>query len=248
MWDDFNINSSPDEFENKLICNAWVATAILGASAVGAAATAYSANKASQAQQNAANTAAQTSLSMYNTTRGDLSPYRDIGATAGSDLTNRLTELTSPIVMDQATLEKTPGYQFNLTQGLKAVQNSAAARGLGASGAALKGASTFATGLADSTYQQQFANAQQNQANAYNRLKGLVDLGENAAAQTGNAGTAAANTAANAQIGAGNAAAAGYNATGQAIAGAANNIGGYYAYKGLYGNSTDPTAGKGIGQ
>jgi hypothetical protein len=223
---------------------AWVATAIIGGSLIGAGATAYSASKAADAQTNAAQTAANTSLSMYNTTRGDLAPYRQIGQTASDQLTSRLSDLTSPITMDESTLRNTPGYQFNLTQGLKAAQNSAAARGLGTSGAALKGASTFATGLADSTYQNQFNNAVTNQTNAYNRLKGLVDTGENAAAQTGSAGTAAANTAAGAQIGAGNAQAAGYNAIGSSIAGVANNIGGYAAYKGLYsGGSSGPSAG-----
>ena len=111
-----------------------------------AASTAFGASKAAEAQTNAANQAQQTALSMYNTTRGDLSPYRQIGNVAAGDLTNRLGELTAPIMMDQATLEKTPGYQFNLYQGEKAVQNSAAARGLGESGAALKGAATLATG------------------------------------------------------------------------------------------------------
>src|SRR5882757_7410351 len=217
---------------------AWVATAIIGGSLIGAGATAYSASKASEAQTNAANTAANTSLSMYNTTRGDLSPYRQIGQTASDQLTSRLSDLTAPITMDQATLEKTPGYQFNLTQGQRAVTNSAAARGLGSSGAALKGAATFATGLADSTYQNQFNNAQTNQANAYNRLKALVDTGENASAQTGTAGTAAANTAAGAQRGAGNAQAAAANATGSAISNTANGIGGYLAYKGLYGGGS----------
>ena len=221
---------------------AFVATAIIGAGVVGAATTAYAANKAASAQTSAANTAAQTSLNMYNTTRGDLSPFRNIGGVAADQLTNRLTDLTSPIVMDQAALEQTPGYQFNKTQGLKAVQNSAAARGLGASGAALKGAATFATGLADNTYQNQFANAVTNQTNAYNRLKGLVDTGENAAAQTGVAGTAAANTAASAQIGAGNAQAAGINAIGTGVNNLTNNIAGYAMYRGLYGNNS-PTAG-----
>src|ERR1051326_7373007 len=163
---------------------AWVATAIVGSAVIGGVATAYGANKAADAQTQAAQTAANTSLGMYNQTRSDLSPFRDIGTTAAGDLQKRLADLTSPIVMDQATLEKTPGYQFNLTQGLKATQNSAAARGLGSSGAALKGAAMFATGLADNTYQNQFNNAVTNQANAYNRLKALVDTGENAAAQT----------------------------------------------------------------
>lgn len=215
----------------------FVATAILGGAALTGLSTAYAASQASKAQVSAANTASNTALGMYNTTRNDLSPYRDIGGVASNDLTSRLGELTSPINMDQATLEKTPGYQFNLTQGLKAVQNSAAARGLGNSGAALKGAANFATGLADSTYQNQFNNANTNQSNAYNRLKGLVDTGENAGAQTGSAGTAAANTSASAQIGAGNAQAAGINAIGGAGATLGNNIAGYGAYKGLYSNN-----------
>jgi len=216
----------------------FIGTAVIGSAVIGGISTAYSASKAADAQTAAAGKASDTALSMYNTTRGDLSPYRQIGQTASDQLTSRIGELTSPITMDQATLEKTPGYQFNLTQGLKGVTNSAAARGLGTSGAALKGAATFATGLADSTYQQQFANAQTNQANAYNRLKALVDTGENASAQTGTAGTAAANTAAGAQIGAGNAQAAAANATGSAISNTANGIGGYLAYKGLYGGGS----------
>lgn len=218
---------------------AWVATAIIGSAVVGGVATSMAANKAADAQTQAAKTAADTQLSMYNTTRGDLAPFRDIGTTAGTQLTNKLSDLTAPIVMDQATLEKTPGYQFNLTQGQKAVTNSAAARGLATSGAALKGAATFATGLADSTYQNQFNNAVTNQTNAFNRLKSLVDTGENAAAQTGSAGTAAASGAANAQIGAGNAQAAASNTTGAAISNAANSVGGYAAYKGLYGGNNN---------
>lgn len=241
-------------------CSAWVATAIVGAGVIGAASTAYAASKAADAQTSAANTASQTQLalgkqstdllsSQYNQTRSDLLPYNTAGQAAQSDLQSRLPFLTSPITMDQATLEQTPGYQFNKTQGLKAVQNSAAARGLGVSGAALKGAATFATSLADSTYQNQFNNENTNRQNAYDRLMGVIGTGENAAAMTGNIGSKAATTAAGVNttvggqvggntIGAGNANAAAYNATGQAFGTAANNIGGYAAYKGLYGSTS----------
>ena len=60
--------------------------------------------------------------------------------------------------INEQTLQNTPGYQFTLGQGLQSTQNSAAARGLGVSGAALKGAATYATGLADQTYQNQYQN------------------------------------------------------------------------------------------
>src|SRR5882762_705573 len=205
------------EFIDPCLCNAWVATAIVGSAVIGGIGSAYAANQAAGAQTAAAQTAANTQLSMYNTTRSDLAPYRDIGNQAAGQLSTRLSDLTSPIVMDQASLEKTPGYQFNLTQGQRAVTNSAAARGLGTSGAALKGAATFATGLADSTYQNQFNNANTNQTNAYNRLKGLIDTGESAAAGQGVIGANTGNSIGSNIIGAGNAQAAAANATGAGI-------------------------------
>ena len=222
---------------------AWVATAVIGAGLIGAGATVYSATKAASAQTSAADTAAAAATNSFNTTNTNLAPYRDIGNTAAINLTSKLSDLTTPITMDQSTLEKTPGYQFNLTQGLKAAQNSAAARGLGTSGAALKGATTFATGLADNTYQNQFNNANTNQTNAFNRLSSLVNTGENAAAGTGAAASTAAGQIGSAAGYAGNAQAGAANATGSAISNLTNNLGGYAAYKGIYGTSPGASAG-----
>ncbi len=216
----------------------FIGTAVIGSAVIGGISTAYSASKAADAQTAAADKAIALQQGQYQQTRSDLAPYRGIGQTASDQLSSRIGELTAPINIDQATLEKTPGYQFNLTQGQRAVTNSAAARGLGSSGAALKGAATFATGLADSTYQNQFANAVTNQTNAYNRLKGLVDTGENAAAQTGVLGEKAAYNSGVATIGAGNAQAAADTKIGTAIANTASGIGGYMAYKGLYGGGS----------
>lgn len=75
----------------------------------------------------------------------------------------------------QSALEATPGYKFTRDQGLKATQNSFAARGLGNSGAALRGAADYTTGLAGNTYEQRLSdylnsyNSQfTNTYNAYN--------------------------------------------------------------------------------
>ncbi len=79
----------------------------------------------------------------------------------------------------QSALESTPGYQFVRDQGLKSVQNSYAAKGLGSSGAAIKGGADYASGLANATYEQRlndylnsynskYANAQ----NSYNAQYG----------------------------------------------------------------------------
>lgn len=230
-----------EEINNNRMCNAWVATAIVGAGIVSAGTSIWAANKAADAQTSAADKAQATQLAMYHQTRADLDPYRNAGASATQTLQNRLPFLTSPIDVTKelndpnSTARK--AYDFTKTQGLKAVQNSAAARGLGVSGAALKGATAFTTGLADNTYTNLFNLENTNRTNEYNRLKGVMDTGEAAAAQTGVVGANTANQVSGAQIGAGNAEAAAYNAMGGAVGKAASNIGGYAAYKGLYGST-----------
>ena len=200
-----------------------LAAATIGAGALAAGAGIYSANTAANAQKSAADQASATQRDMFGKMQGNLQPYMDVGASANQSLKTAMPGLTSPINMDEATLQNTPGYQFNLENGLKSVQNSAAARGLGISGAALKGASTFATGLSDSTYQNQFNNAQTNRQTTYNMLSGQQNLGENAAAGVGNAGIQTGNQIASNTIGAGNAAAGAAMASGNAVSNGVNN-------------------------
>lgn len=230
-----------DEFKNAQLCNAWVATAIVGASLVGAGATVYGAQTGKDAQINSTNAAIAAQQAQQARTRADLAPYREAGEGATKTLNEQLPHLTSPIELTQDWLENTPGYKFTKTQGEKAVANSAAARGLGVSGAALKGAANFATGLADATYKTQFDVENTNRGNAYARLKGIIDTGENAAAQTGVLGEKAAYNTGQAFIGQGNAGAAAANATGGAFNNLSNNIAGYAMYKGLYGKSGGPS-------
>jgi hypothetical protein len=216
-----------------------VAVAVIGGGILSAGASIYGANTAASAQENDANTASNTQLNMFNQMRTGLQPYINQGDNANSMLNSQLSSLTSPVSMTEAQLEGTPGYQFNLTQGLKATQNSAAARGLGVSGAALKGASTYSTGLADSTYQNQFNNAITNKQLAYNMLSGQQGLGENAAAGVGNAGINTGNSIASNTIGAGNASAAASISSGNAVGNAANSaVQGYTLNNLLGGNNS----------
>lgn len=164
---------------------------------------AVSANQAASAQQKAAKKAEQTQMNMYNTTRSDLMPYQQTGQSANTSLNNLLSGNPQT---EMQQLQQLPGYQFTLNQGLQSVQSGAAARGLGSSGAALRGAADYTTGLADSTY-----------GNQVNRLLSAAGLGESAAAQTGAFGTTTAQGIANNQVGAGNAAAAGDILTGNAL-------------------------------
>lgn len=138
----------------------------------------------------------------------------------------------------QAFLEQTPGYQFNLSQGLKSIQNSAAGRGLGVSGAALKGAAQFATGLADNTLQTQQGIFQANLGNVLNPLMWQANLGQNAAAQTGQQGVTAAANAGNARIAGANALAGGTVGAANALSGGLNGLASNYLLYSLMNNSS----------
>ena len=224
-----------------------IAGALAGSAVIGAGASLLGSKQASSS----ADKAAQLQQQQYATTRADLQPYNQAGQSALSGLSSlanggqfgggtnylQMAQDNLPGQMTQAQLEQTPGYQFQLGQGLAATQNSAAARGLGVSGSALKGAATFATGLANSNYQTQFNNAQTkysdimglntgqqgNLTNQYNRLSSLAGLGESAAANTGTQGTALANQSGNYLNQAGLADAAGTAGVGKAATSAANN-------------------------
>jgi hypothetical protein len=250
-----------------------VMAAVVGGSALLSAGTSLlGSSQAASSSEDAAN----KSLQMYYQTRSDLTPYNTAGQSAmtsalslaqgsptggGPDYTT-LAYQNLPGQMTQAELEKTPGYQWNLAQGLKATQSAAAARGLGVSGASLKGAATYATGLADSTYQNQFNNAQSrfkdytelntaqqsNLAAQFSRLNSLATIGKDAAAQTGTAGTSAAQGYSSATQNAGTATAAGTTGVGSA---ATSGVNSYLTYNALdsylKSKQTTPAAGSGSG-
>jgi len=169
----------------------------------------------------------------------------------------------------EAQLQATPGYQFDLSQGLLGAQNGATAQGLGVSGAAMKAGATFATGLADNTLQTQdqifnsnLANAegiyntglantqgifQQNLGNVINPLLQYAQLGENAGAQTGTIGANAIQSSSNLQTGAANAQAAGTvgsaNALSSGLSSASNSATNYLLYNNLLGGGGTVTSG-----
>jgi hypothetical protein len=200
------------------------------ASIFGASQQASAAKKAAAIQAQTAREAMNLQQGMFDKTQQNLAPYLATGAQASEALGNNLYSLTQPVALPdqlthqftQAELEATPGYQFTLNQGLKATQNSAAARGLGISGAALKGAANYATGLSDQTYNTRFQQNQTqglnifnanttNQTNAYNKLFQTAGMGASAAGAQGQIGAYTGNSMAGNLIQSGNAQAAGIN-------------------------------------
>lgn len=229
------------------------ASAIGGSSAAGAQTSA--AGKATAAQQAMYNQGLDWEHQIYQDSEDRLQPWVATGQQAETMLGNFIsTAGTTPFSMTQDQLEQTPGYQFNLAQGEKAVTNSNAARGLGTSGNALKEAATYASGLAQNTYGQQYAMYQDNLNQIYNRLMGVSTGGQNAATSVGNTGAGLATSAmsggvqtgqniGNNMIGAGNAQAAAIMGPTNAISGGANSAGQYamtnQLIKGMYGSNNN---------
>lgn len=159
----------------------WPVVAAAGVAALGAAKAISSrkaADRAARAQQAAAQRAADVQLEMYKTTRKDLKPYREEGASA--------LERYSDIVLrgNIKKFQESPGYQFRLQEGIKALERGAAARGGLLGGRQTKALTEFGQGLASQEYGNYLA-----------QLDRLMSLGQASAVQTGGAGAAAAQQA-----------------------------------------------------
>ncbi len=230
-----------------------------GTAVIGAGAQMYGANKAADAQTHAADMANATLREQYAQNQTNLTPWMQQGQQTNNTLSyllgtgntpgagyngsaggaGSLTQRFNP-TMDQ--LAQTPGYQFTLDQGLKSTQNSYASKGLASSGAAMKGAADYTTGLASNTYQQQFQNYWGQNKSIYDMLTGQASQGLQAAGALAGSGNTLAMGQSNNTIGAGNAQAAGWNAMGTGINNAAQGVGQYALLSGYLGNSNGTAA------
>lgn len=102
-----------------------------------------------------------------------------------------------------------PGYQFRRTEGMKGIENSAAARGNLLSGSALKAIQKYGQDLASQEYGNAYSRFNADQTNQYNKLAGLVNTGQGASNQLTNAAANYGSNVSNNITSAGNAQAAG---------------------------------------
>lgn len=174
----------------------------------------------------------QTQLPGGGTLQGTtLLPQQGAGSPLGS--------LLKPFSYTAQDFQSSPGYQFALEQGLNTIQNNAAAKGMLLSPNTIKDLSTYATGVANQDFQQQYQNAYQaytqNQANQLNTLGSLMGAGNTATGNLVNNITQAGSNTANLlsslgvaqaqnQLGAGSAAAAGRVGATNALTGGLGNI------------------------
>jgi hypothetical protein len=207
-----------------------IETAILGSAALGAGAGLLGSRSASRAQTRAADQAAATQREMFERQVELQAPFREAGLTAQNRLMTLLGleggEAGAPDFgraardFSMADYTADPGYGFRMSEGMKALERSAAARGGLLSGATLKGTQRFGQDLASQEYQNAFNRFYTMRNAQLNPLQGILGQGQSSTnVLTGAAGDVGRGVGA-AQMGAGQARASGYAAGTNALTGA----------------------------
>jgi hypothetical protein len=198
----------------------WTAAAIAGSAIIGG----YSANKAAKEQSRSAAEATAAQERMFNRQVELQEPFRQAGVNALPELI--AASRYQPFDMEQ--FQQDPGYAFRMKEGLRALENTAAARGGLLSGNAMRGLTRYGQGLASEEFGNAFNRYQSERAARLNPLQSLAGMGQTNAANIANqAGQFGQAMGANI-IGAGNARASGYMGTANAISNALGQGLNYY--------------------
>lgn len=233
--------------------------AIAGVGAIGAAAISSSAARsAARAQTEAANRAADLQYQMFQQQMALQEPFRE-GGLAGQ---NRMLELLglggdpnaagygmAAVPFSQTDFMADPGYAFRLSEGTKALENSAAARGLLKSGRTMAGIQDYAQGLASQEYQNAFKRYYDERTALLAPLNVLRTGGQLASGTIGEAAGQYGVNAGNLMTGAANAAAAGRVGSANAFANALGqgaSIFGNYLSQPSYGGFNPYSAVSGV--
>jgi hypothetical protein len=145
-----------------------------------------------------------------------------------------------------------PSYAFRMSEGMKALERSAAARGGLLSGSTLKGIQRYGQDLASTEYQNAFNRYQTERTGTLNPYQSLAGVAQSSANTLGQQAGAYGNAMASNIIGAGNAQASGYMGQANAIAGGVGQGINFYQNQALlnrlpnYGATSSSTLGGGF--
>lgn len=172
--------------------------AIAGSAVVGAASSilggrsqAKAADKAAKEQAKATKLTIKAQEKALERQIGLQEPFRQTGVNALADY-GTASQYT-PFGMDQ--FQADPGYQFRMSEGLKALERSAASRGILQSGGTLKDITRFGQDAASQEYQNAFQRYLAERQQKLQPLEYRIGLGQAAASgQAANVGTSAGRT------------------------------------------------------
>jgi hypothetical protein len=192
----------------------WVAGAVVVSSYMGSEA----AGKAADTQAGAANRAADLQYKQYQDTVKRQKPFYDVGVNALPELV--AASKYTPFGMDQ--FQADPGYAFRLSEGQKALERSAAARGGLLSGGTGKALQRFGQEMGSQEYTNAFNRYQAERQARLGPLQSLTGMGQTTAQQLGTAGQQMASNVGDAMGSAAAARASGYVGQANALTGGLN--------------------------
>jgi hypothetical protein len=186
------------------------------------------AKKAARTQAASADYAADLQKEQFDKQIELNAPFREAGLTSQNkllDLMGLSPKAGGKYAKDfsMADFQADPGYAFRVSEGIKALDRTAASRGGLLSGAALRGATRYGQEMGSQEYTNAFNRYQTNRANQLNPLQSLMGAGQTAAGQVANAGQNYANQAGQNYMNAGNARASGYVGSANAWSNAIGN-------------------------
>ena len=201
------------------------AVATVGSALIGARAS----RSAASSQQQAAQQASDVQRQIFERQVELQAPFREAGLKGQNRLLEYLGlggDVNAPGYGKYATAEFTPamfqadpGYAFRMSEGMKALERSAAARGGLLSGASLKGIQRYGQDLASQEYTNAFNRFQAMRTGTLNPLQSLAGTAQTSANTLTNAAGNLGGQLGSNIIGAGNAAAAGQIGSANAIVG-----------------------------
>jgi hypothetical protein len=207
-----------------------IAAGIGAAASVGGSLISSSANKkAVKAQTDATNANNALAREQFGINSGNLNPAIQRGNAAGGYV-NDLLGIGGDPAASKAAFDRfrdSSGYQFQLSEGLGAVNSNAYAKGMGQSGATYKALQNRGAALADSSLQGYLGNLQNVSSQGTQAAGALAGVSTNYVGQVSNNNQNQATTVGNAAL----SNAANWSGTLQNLA----NIGGY-AYGSSYGS------------
>jgi hypothetical protein len=192
----------------------WVAGAVVVSSYVGSEAS----GKAASTQAAASDRAAQLQYKQYQDTVKRQKPFYDVGVNALPELVQ--ASKYTPFGMDQ--FQADPGYAFRLSEGQKALERSAAARGGLLSGGTGKALQRFGQEMGSQEYTNAFNRYQAERQARLGPLQSLTGMGQTTAQQLGTAGQNMATNVGDAMGSAAAARASGYVGQANALTGGLN--------------------------
>lgn len=184
----------------------------------------YQAKKGAKAQSRAAENATQVEWDMYQQSRTDQMPWLDQGKTSLAQLAG-LMDPGKQLARNFSTADfrADPGYQFRLREGMRGIENSAAARGGLLSGNTLKALANYNQQAASNEYMNSYNRFNNDNTTLFNRLAALANTGQTTANSLSALGSNTAQNVGQNLMTAGQARASGYAGQANAVNGAIDN-------------------------